>query len=734
MATLLGHEINIIGGNINTYGATGEFETDRSTWGFSDDTTYWTATRTPTYKVTGSWGCQIAVTGIKTPVRTLLIPANFNAVNGKKYVISIMCFIPSGSPYSNVGTLRLFYDTGWNFVAQSTYQLTSAKSGWITIHLMIERTGATQNNSKVWLGIDDVTQTNGASGNIFADVFWVREYEDIVAVCTLAIDTPNCIVTDETSTDADDGTITMATTGGTAPLSYSKDNVNWQSSNQFTGLAPGVYTIYVKDSATTPCTAQQAFSVNAAAIAFEFDATITDESVSGAEDGQIEITVTGTGGPFTYSNDGGSNYQGSNVFSNLAPGNYLLVVKDASDNTLSLLVTVQPGTVSFDEAYFSKNEIPVTRYASANVAEDNYRIMLDVRINESGTYNSVMKVAMPPALMEVNQPVTFNIRPAFRGVLSATPPEHNAGLLLKLTDRAKLFKVYYGDIFDQMQEPSAWSGLPVNLVLLGGISKYQFPSIDYLYAYMQANKKFLTWAPLTKYVDYEQEDYLLFWVYDADISTCKLMLTAYFDDDTNETATITTINTAYGDLLQVPAGPLNSGAIGIDPEKNLVYYELWIADQADVVVSEVRSYYITEFTSSRTRYYLFLNSLGSYEVLRTVGFSEDSVDTDREVSEQILPIGYESLQGQFAAGNAENRITTRVSTGFFAGPDSQQWLDYMQEVMLSSRIYDITSGDRVPVINITKKLVIRQNEDNKRFARFDFVNAYADHSYTPLGL
>jgi hypothetical protein len=45
------------------------------------------------------------------------------------------------------------------------------------------------------------------------------------------------------------GSITMTASGGTAPYSYSLNNTsNWQSSNVFTGLAAGVYIVYVQDA------------------------------------------------------------------------------------------------------------------------------------------------------------------------------------------------------------------------------------------------------------------------------------------------------------------------------------------------------------------------------------------------------------------------------------------------------------------------------------------------------
>ncbi len=45
-----------------------------------------------------------------------------------------------------------------------------------------------------------------------------------------------------------DGTITAIATGGTLPLTYSKDGITFQTSNIFLNLAAGPYTITVKDA------------------------------------------------------------------------------------------------------------------------------------------------------------------------------------------------------------------------------------------------------------------------------------------------------------------------------------------------------------------------------------------------------------------------------------------------------------------------------------------------------
>jgi len=64
-----------------------------------------------------------------------------------------------------------------------------------------------------------------------------------------AIDTTNI-----SKVGLSDGQIEVTATGGDGSYEYSIDNVNWQVSNTFTGLAAGTYTVYVRDGQTEPFT------------------------------------------------------------------------------------------------------------------------------------------------------------------------------------------------------------------------------------------------------------------------------------------------------------------------------------------------------------------------------------------------------------------------------------------------------------------------------------------------
>ena len=62
---------------------------------------------------------------------------------------------------------------------------------------------------------------------------------------------PDQMLVTGTSTNAtagsNNGTITMAVTGGSGQYEYSLSNQNWQGSNVFTGLAAGIYVVWVRD-------------------------------------------------------------------------------------------------------------------------------------------------------------------------------------------------------------------------------------------------------------------------------------------------------------------------------------------------------------------------------------------------------------------------------------------------------------------------------------------------------
>ena len=128
------------------------------------------------------------------------------------------------------------------------------------------------------------------------------------------------------------GSITIAASGGTPPLTYSIDNgATWSSGSIFGGLAPGNYYIAVQDDngcvtfyGTNPVTIS---SAGGAII----NSVLTTPETCGAGNGSITIDANSGTPPLQYSIDDGATWKATSLFNGLSQGDYNVIVLDANN-------------------------------------------------------------------------------------------------------------------------------------------------------------------------------------------------------------------------------------------------------------------------------------------------------------------------------------------------------------------------------------------------------------------
>lgn len=211
---------------------------------------------------------------------------------GKKYKFSCYVRVPSGTPIASLGALitlqennyqgfghdalyqnlsggriRVYHDPG-NIESPANAQIeyvgvkvADAIDQWVKI----EATFTFQNVLSFgiwttlfkWNILEDGSQpwcldlTAGGTvvnsllngGNLYVDSFDLVE----IVACNLAPSAPAYTKTDETAVDANNGTVTANFTSAYT-IEYSLDNVTFQLSPFFENLAPGSYTLYVRDT------------------------------------------------------------------------------------------------------------------------------------------------------------------------------------------------------------------------------------------------------------------------------------------------------------------------------------------------------------------------------------------------------------------------------------------------------------------------------------------------------
>jgi len=194
------------------------------------------------------------------------------------------------------------------------------------------------------------------------------------------------------------GTITLTTSGGTAPYQYSVNGIAFQSSNVFTGLPAGSYTVIIGDAGA--CITYKAVTVSS--VAGPTVAAIPIAASCNNNNGALIVNGGGGTAPYTYSING-VNFQSSNQFNNLLAGYYSVVIKDANGctNTTALAVgnLLAPAqTLSATAATCQSANGTITSTASAGTSPYQYSINgINYQVSNvftalaSGTYTVYVK-------------------------------------------------------------------------------------------------------------------------------------------------------------------------------------------------------------------------------------------------------------------------------------------------------------------------------------------------------
>lgn len=164
----------------------------------------------------------------------------------------------------------------------------------------------------------------GAHNVVVRDVFGC-----ITPIIPVSVVAGPPIATTATKTDAlcnggSTGSITVQQpTAGNAPYEYSLDGVTWQTSNVFTGLPAGTYTVFFRER--DGCNGTLSITV-AEPTVLTSTAAAVPVVCNGQSTGTITASATGGVAPYEYSING-TTWQGSNVF-NVPAGAYTVQIRD----------------------------------------------------------------------------------------------------------------------------------------------------------------------------------------------------------------------------------------------------------------------------------------------------------------------------------------------------------------------------------------------------------------------
>ncbi|MFK7773366.1 MAG: PKD domain-containing protein [Saprospiraceae bacterium] len=132
----------------------------------------------------------------------------------------------------------------------------------------------------------------------------------------------NIVATQNTTCGLLDGSITVATSGGTSPFLFNLGNGN-TTNTIFENLSGGTYNITLTDG--NGCIDVQSATIGSSSSVNIFFSDISPETCGQMNGG---FTVNTTGGTTPYSFDIGNGPTNNNIFTNLSNGNYIITVTD----------------------------------------------------------------------------------------------------------------------------------------------------------------------------------------------------------------------------------------------------------------------------------------------------------------------------------------------------------------------------------------------------------------------
>lgn len=146
------------------------------------------------------------------------------------------------------------------------------------------------------------------------------------------------------------GSVLIGATGGTPTIQYSIDLAGptpatpFQTSNSFTGLVAGVYTVTIRDA--NNCTGTTTFTITAPT-QLTYTSVASPATCNGVCDGSIDINPSGGTAPYQYSSNSGLSFGTVEPMTGLCAGNINVVVRDANGCLANSIVPItQPAAIT----------------------------------------------------------------------------------------------------------------------------------------------------------------------------------------------------------------------------------------------------------------------------------------------------------------------------------------------------------------------------------------------------
>ena len=265
------------------------------------------------------------------------------------------------------------------------------------------------------------------------------------------------------------------------------------------------------------------------------------------------------------------------------------------------------------------------------------------------------------------------------------------------------------------------------IALKGGIEK-QKVSRNNFFNYQNVAKSFFTWMPSGRFFATTERSYLSVLIKTP--GTYKLKKQVYLVAGGDTIEEVVELPFVSGTFYHINTG---FGALGIDAlavGENVFYYEVSILDALDQVVYAPHRFYI-EYRPVYDYFDLvYHNSLGGFDGVRVRG--ETTIGLEKEVVGQDGGLSNARFDAGVKVGESSQYISKRDTykgnIGFLRNSKHQEAL---QDLLISSSLYQFSDARFVPVLNIQKGADLRKTTDTLYSFPIEWQIPFDNDRFTP---
>ncbi len=264
-------------------------------------------------------------------------------------------------------------------------------------------------------------------------------------------------------------------------------------------------------------------------------------------------------------------------------------------------------------------------------------------------------------------------------------------------------------------------------IIKAGLSPVDYSELQSsFFTNYQANaKQFLTWQPNNIFVG-KEDRWLSFLInFSPKPSTVKLKVRCHKLDNTDTVSVVESLtNLSLGQIIVCPVGVEQ-----LEIPDDVLKYDVWLSNEADLRISEVRTYFVDREYRLHERAITFVNSLGGWDTIRFTGQSNENLRVNRQKVERERPANATIDFADSFLINVEGEEELIVSTGVM----ERQVLAkqrHIQDLLFSERIYLQTPRGHQYLDLITNQ--IEKKRDNTDIVAYSFnfrkSGIYQNHS------